>query len=75
MGNAETNYNNFLSWPGGNLSVDAQNLYKEALEGKMAPEEFGTRLQKLVTDNFATIIEAAELTEADIDNPARQPGT
>jgi hypothetical protein len=41
----------------------------------MAPEEFGTRLQKLITDNFDTILEAAELTKEDIDNPAKQPGT
>jgi ABC-type glycerol-3-phosphate transport system substrate-binding protein len=75
MGNAETNYNNFIGWGGGNLAIDAQNLYKEALEGKMAPEEFGTRLQKLITDNFDTILEAAELTKEDIDNPAKQPGT
>jgi ABC-type glycerol-3-phosphate transport system substrate-binding protein len=75
MGNAETNFNNFLAWGGGNLATDAKNLYKDALEGKISPEEFGKRLQRLITDNFDTILEASGLTKDDIDNPAKQPGT
>jgi ABC-type glycerol-3-phosphate transport system substrate-binding protein len=77
MGNAETNYNNFLAWGGGGSPhmKAAFDLYKEALEGKMPPAEFGKRLQSLITTNFDDLIKRAQLSREDIDNPAKQPGT
>ena len=77
LGNAETNYNNFLSWggSGSQFSKDAKNHYKEALEGKIPPEEFGTRLQTMIRDNVDEIVKLVNLTKEDIDNPAKQPGT
>ena len=75
MGNAEVNYNNPFGWDGGKVSEDAKNMFKDALEGKITPEDFGKNLQQLITDNFDAILTAAQLTAADIDNPSRQPGT
>ena len=74
LGNAEINYNGFLAWPD-NLGTTARDLYKEALEGKMPPDQFGKRLQTLLTDNWAEILEKSSVTQADIDNPAKQPGS
>jgi len=56
-------------------SVDKQatNNLKDALEGKIKPEEYAKRLQKLWTDNFAEIIKKAGLTAEDLNNPGRDP--
>lgn len=75
-GNAEASYNgDWLFWQGGNIQRDVQNLYMQALQGRMSPQNFGTALQKYVTDNFDAILQQYQLTKADIDNPARQPGS
>jgi raffinose/stachyose/melibiose transport system substrate-binding protein len=77
VGNAEANYNNFLNW-GGAASPHretARNLYKEALEGKMPPSDYGKRLDALIKGNFDDIVKRTLLTKEDIDNPAKQPGT
>jgi ABC-type glycerol-3-phosphate transport system substrate-binding protein len=74
LGNAEINYNNFLAWPD-DLGTTARDLYKEALEGKMPAADFGKRLQTVLTDSYAEILEKSGVTQADIDNPAKQPGT
>ncbi|HEY3110384.1 MAG TPA: hypothetical protein VGL23_16615 [Chloroflexota bacterium] len=77
VGNAEANYNNFLNW-GGAASPHretARNLYKEALEGKMPPSDYGKRLDALIKANFDDIVKRTLLTKEDIDNPAKQPGT
>lgn len=78
LGQAERSYNSyFLYWAGGSsdLNLDALNLFKSALEQEITPEDFASQIQKLVTDNFDAILEARGLTHADLDNPARQPGT
>jgi ABC-type glycerol-3-phosphate transport system substrate-binding protein len=76
LGNAENQYNFMPFYLGeGDLITDARNLFKEALEGKITPEDYGTQLQEYVTTNFERIITSNGLTMADIDNPARQPGT
>ncbi|GCE29502.1 hypothetical protein KDA_49860 [Dictyobacter alpinus] len=75
-GNAEASYNGeWLSWQGGNIQRDVQNLYKQALQGRISPQNFGTALQKYVTDNFDDILKQYQLTNTDLDNPARQPGS
>jgi raffinose/stachyose/melibiose transport system substrate-binding protein len=56
-----------------NLDKESQNKLKDALEGKIKPEEYATWLQKAWTDNFAEIIKKAGLTMEDLDNPARDP--
>jgi len=78
LGNAETNYNGFWTGAGGAgtpLFQDVRNLFKSMLEESITPAEYGKRLQETITSNFDTILESAGLTEADIENPARQPGT
>jgi len=56
-------------------SVDKQamNDMKDALEGKITPEEYAKRLQKLWTDNFDALMTKAGLTKDDLDNPGRDP--
>ena len=76
MGNAEINYNGFItSMTGGDLQTTARNIWKDGLEGTIAPEEAAAALQALMVDNFDTILQNSGLTNADLDNPARQPGT
>ncbi|HEV8633891.1 MAG TPA: hypothetical protein VG370_06580 [Chloroflexota bacterium] len=77
VGNAEINYNNFLGWGGGGSPHmrTSFNIYKDALEGKMPPAEFGRQIQSLITTNFDDLLKRAQLTKEDVDNPAKQPGT
>lgn len=78
IGSAAKFQNWFVSPGGGDdapLKDTTFNMYKEALEGRMTPEEFGTRYQRMVTDNFDELLAYVQLTADDIDNPARQPGT
>ena len=76
LGNAEASYNNqFLSWGGGNTQRDVRNLLKSALDGHITPQAFGTQLQAYLTSNLDTILKQEALTRADLDNPARQPGS
>lgn len=76
VGDAEASYNSwFLNWGGADLRMDALGLYQEALEGRATPEEFAGGIQALVTENFDAILEEAGLTHADLDNPARRPGS
>lgn len=74
VGNAENGLNTWwLGLPGENLYKQSLNNYKDALEGKITPEEFGKRQQALWTDNFPEILTALKLTNANLDNPARDP--
>ena len=78
LGNAETNYNGFWTSAGGGGSTlyqDLRNLLKSGLEGSITPADYAKQLQETITGNFDAILESAGLTEADIENPARQPGT
>ena len=76
LGNAEINYNGFYTgMGGGDLLTEARNIWKDGLEGTIEHSEVGPALQKLMEDNFDTILERASLTHEDLDNPARQPGT
>lgn len=76
MGNAENSFNYlFTDFGGGDLATDVRNLLKEALEGKMTPEEYGKRMQAYSQDNFDRILAQIGMSMADIDDPARQPGT
>lgn len=76
MGNAEANYNGFwTSGGGGTIQQDLRGLLQRALEEELAPDAYGAELQRYVTDNLDAILELAELTQADLDDPARQPGT
>ncbi|MGI8483714.1 MAG: ABC transporter substrate-binding protein [Thermomicrobiales bacterium] len=76
LGNAEANYNGFwTAGAGGQYTKDAHNLLAQALQGKISPEEFGKQLQAFHTKNFAAYLELASLTQADVNDPTRQPGT
>lgn len=76
LGNAEVNYNGFwTSGGGGNLKQDLRGFFQDALEGDLTPEEYGSTLQKYVTENLDDFLETADLTRDDIEDPARQPGT
>lgn len=56
-----------------NLDKEAQDKFKDALEGRITPEEYAAWLQKAWMDNFDEIITKAGLTQEDLDNPARDP--
>jgi ABC-type glycerol-3-phosphate transport system substrate-binding protein len=76
MGNAETNYNGLWTSGGeGNTKQDLRGLFQRALEGELSPDDYATRLQAYFTDNLDAFLESAGLTEADLDDPSRQPGT
>lgn len=76
LGNAETNYNGFWTGAGGgNIKQDLRSLFQDALEGDLAPDEYASQLQEYIVDNLDAILETADLTRDDIEDPARQPGT
>jgi raffinose/stachyose/melibiose transport system substrate-binding protein len=76
MGNAEINYNGFwTSSPDTGIHQDLRGLLQSALEETITPEEYAAQLQQYMQDNFDQLIEIAGLTEAEVDDPARQPGT
>ncbi|MBZ0290178.1 MAG: hypothetical protein K8I30_21320, partial [Anaerolineae bacterium] len=76
LGNAEVNYNGFYtSMSGGDLLTSARDIFKQGIEGTITPEDAAAGLQKLMEDNWDTIMENAGFTNEDLDNPARQPGT
>lgn len=76
LGNAEVNYNGFwTSMSGGDLQTSARDIFKQGIEGTITPEDAAAGLQKLMEDNWDTIMENAGFTNEDLDNPARQPGT
>lgn len=76
LGNAEINYNGFWTGAGGgNIKQDLRNLFQDALEGDLAPDEYASQLQEYIVDNLDAILETADLTRDDIEDPARQPGT
>jgi len=76
MGSSSASYNyEFLSWGGGDVRTRAFEIWREGLEGITSPEETAANLQKLIDDNFETILQNLGLTQDDLDNPARQPGS
>ena len=80
MGNAELNQNNWEYFSGyesydNTHVVNVKNAYKDALERKITGQEFGQWFQQYWMDNFDDILTLKDLTHADLDNPAREPGT
>lgn len=76
LGNAEANYNGFWTAGGGAQHTEnLHNLLAEALNGNITPEEYATQLQAYHEENFDSYLELAGLTQEDVDDPARQPGT
>jgi ABC-type glycerol-3-phosphate transport system substrate-binding protein len=76
MGNAENG--RYYPWDFGgvdDLDKQARDLYKQALEGNITPQDFTTALQKLWDDNWDKILPKAGLTEENLKNPALQPGS
>lgn len=77
-GNAEASYNTlFLNWGNGNgnFRKESQQIYLKALQGKITPQSAASQIQDYVQKNFSDILKAHQLTGADLDNPARQPGS
>ena len=80
MGNAELNQNNweyfsgYESWDNTHV-VNVKNAYKEALERKTTGAEFAQFYQQYWMDNFDDILALKDVSHADLDNPAREPGT
>lgn len=76
LGNAEAAYNGeWTSFGGGDIQKDVRTLLQNALQGKITPQQYGKQLQTYVKTNFAAILKQIGLTQADLDNPARQPGS
>lgn len=73
MGNVENGLFLPHRFPIENLDKEAMNQLKDALEGKITPEDYAAWLQKAWMDNFDEIITKAGLTQEDLDNPARDP--
>lgn len=73
MGNTENGLFLPHRFPIENLDKEAMNQLKDALEGKITPEEYAAWLQKAWMDNFEDIVKKAGLTMEDLDNPARDP--
>lgn len=76
-GNAENSFNWLPVFGGGPDALSKQTLdyYKQALEGKIKPAEFGQKVQKLLTDNLDEILKYSGLTRENLDHPERQPGS
>lgn len=76
LGNAEATFpSEFLSWGGADIQVEAREIWKQGLEGTITPEETAAQLQNLVETKFDQILEQINLTNEDLDNPSRQPGS
>lgn len=78
LGNAEYDY--YQVWAnsleGNTISQqDLRGLFKQVLDEEITPEAYSQQLQQYFTDNLESFLELAGLTQADLDNPARQPGT
>jgi len=78
IGNAEYDY--YQIWTSGQSGdatsrQDLRGLFQQVLEEEITPEDYAQQLQQYFTDNFDRFIELAGLTQADIDDPARRPGT
>ena len=75
-GNAETNYNGFWTdGGGGDYRTDLRNLYKDALEETLAPQDYVQQLQTYIDENLEGMVQRINLTMEDVNNPAREPGT
>ena len=48
-------------------------MVQELFEGKLTAEEFATRYQALLEDNFDGLLEFLNLTHEDLDNPEKRP--
>jgi ABC-type glycerol-3-phosphate transport system substrate-binding protein len=77
-GNAEASYNIlFLNWGNGqgNFRTESGQIYLDALKGSITPHDAAAQIQSYVTSNLDGILKVSQLTSADLDNPARQPGS
>lgn len=76
MGNAEIVMNQVLSMVLAvkDLQTEAKNDLKEALEGKMTPDEFGKKIQAMYAGNLNQIVSKAGLSPDGIDHPEKAPG-
>jgi raffinose/stachyose/melibiose transport system substrate-binding protein len=79
IGNSTTDPNFFLNFgvsrsnAGPQYMQDAFALLYSALRDEITPQEFAAQFQSSFETNFDAIVEFAGLTQADIDNPQRQP--
>ena len=76
LGNAEAAYNGFwTAGAGGQHIENLHNLLAEALNDNITPEDYAAQLQQYHEDNWDSYLELMRLTQEDVDDPARQPGT
>ncbi|MDF2922932.1 MAG: carbohydrate transporter substrate-binding protein [Paenibacillaceae bacterium] len=74
LGNAEIELNkNMLVGRVPDLKTTGRDLFKQALEGSITPEDYAKKFQKLWIDNIGVITTRAGLTQENIDHPERQP--
>lgn len=76
MGNAESNFNSWLTTGGygSPMQLDSILAFKDTLEHKMTPDKFGTTFETLIHDKyFAQLIKAGGLTMEDVSNPQLKP--
>lgn len=60
---------------GGSAGVQQQaiDLFKQALDNKITPQQFGVQFEALVTNNFDKILNAINLKPELVDHPERSP--
>lgn len=77
LGNSEIAYNVFNRWgtSGSTLYARCEDLFKDALQEKMSPAEYGKRLQANILDGWEEVLAAARMTPEDIANPERRPAS
>ncbi len=58
---------------GGPTGKGLKDLFVSALQRKLDPQEYATKLQKYVTLNYPQMLRTVGLSDADIETPARRP--
>ena len=63
----------WVNGAGGTSRQDLRNLFVSALQRRIDPQEYATKLQKYVQVNYPRLLRQANLTDADVENPSRRP--
>lgn len=65
----------WVNGAGGRSTQAFQGLFTDVLQRRIDPQEYATNLQKSLENNFADILRTEGLTEDEVANPARRPGS